>query len=288
MRSFFSLVKISHTVFAMPFALIGFIMAAQDGYLGHPFKILLLIVLCMVFARNAAMAFNRLVDHSFDAKNPRTKTRELPAGVLSFSSVKWFIAINCILFIVCAGFLNYWCLILSPVALLVILGYSFTKRFTFLCHFVLGIGLALAPVGAYLAAAGQFQWTSIIFGFAILLWVAGFDIIYALQDISVDHNLGLHSIPADFGFQRALFISRLVHVFSALFLCLAAWKAERQYSDLQWIHFLGLLVFLVMLFRQHHLISQGDLSKINLAFFTSNGIASVIYGLTWVIDIYLF
>lgn len=288
MWSFFSLVKISHTVFALPFALIGFIMASQDGYLNHPVKTLSLILLCMVFARNSAMAFNRLVDHTFDAKNPRTNTRELPAGILSFSSVKWFIAINIILFIVCTGFLNFWCLILSPVALMVILGYSFTKRFTFLCHFVLGVGLGLAPVGAYLAAAGQFQGISIIFGIAVLLWVAGFDIIYALQDISVDHELGLHSIPADFGFQRALRISRLIHAFSALLLCFAAWLAEQRYSSLQWIHILGLVVFLLMLFRQHRLINQGDLSKINLAFFTSNGMASVVYGLAWVMDIYMF
>lgn len=287
MLRFFSLVKISHTVFALPFALIGFIMADQDGLLSHPLRSLLLVLLCMVFARNSAMAFNRLVDQSFDAANPRTQTRELPAGVLSHRSVKLFVAINVTLFILCAGLLNTWCLILAPLALLIVLGYSFTKRFTYLCHFILGLGLSLAPVGAYLAGAGQFQWIAVLYGLAVIFWVTGFDILYALQDIAVDQNLKLHSIPAKFGLYPALRLSRIIHLISAIILILAAWMADQRYPVLQGIHLTGLFVFLFMLFRQHLIIRQGDLSKLNQAFFTSNGIASVIYGLSWIADVYL-
>lgn len=287
MWKYFSLVKISHTVFALPFAIIGFIMASQDGYLDQPIKTLILVILCMVFARNTAMAFNRLVDQRFDALNPRTQSRELPAGMLTTRHVTSFILINATLFILCAGLLNVWCLWLSPVALLVVLGYSFTKRFTFLCHFVLGLGLSLAPVGAYLAGAAHFQWISILYGVAVLLWVAGFDIIYALQDIAIDQKLGLYSLPAKFGNTRAVRISRLIHALSAFVLTVAAWQAHFRYPLLGWVHMAGLVVFLVMLIRQHQLLYRYGLAKINLAFFTTNGIASVIYGLSWIVDIYL-
>ena len=170
-------------------------------------KTFILVILCMVFARSAAMAFNRYLDRSFDAKNPRTAIREIPAGILKANNVLLFTIISCLLFIACTFFINKICFFLSPVALLVVLGYSYTKRFTPLCHLILGLGLSLAPIGAYLAVTGRFDLLPILFSFTVLFWVSGFDIIYALQDEEFDKTNKLYSIPAWLGKAKALRVS---------------------------------------------------------------------------------
>jgi|GEM_PF-88652 len=212
--NYLSLIKFSHTIFALPFALLGFFLAVLDAG-SLQLRELLLVILCMVFARSAAMAFNRWQDRDIDGKNPRTAVREIPAGVISSRAALGFIVLNCGLFILCAGLLNPLCLWLSPVALLVILGYSYTKRFTYLCHFVLGLGLALAPVGAYLAVTAQWALLPVLYGVVVLLWVAGFDIIYALQDEGFDREEALFSIPVRLGTVNALRLGRLLHLVCA-------------------------------------------------------------------------
>ncbi|MEM9821016.1 MAG: UbiA-like polyprenyltransferase, partial [Bacteroidota bacterium] len=177
MKHYLSLIKFSHTIFALPFALLGFFLAAhRSGDPSFPWHLLLLVILCMVFARSAAMAFNRYLDRDIDLKNPRTANREIPAGVISPNAALAFVVINSLLFIACTWWINPICFYLSPLALLIILGYSYTKRFTFLCHFVLGLGLALAPVGAYLAVLGKFDLIPVLYGLVVLFWVSGFDI----------------------------------------------------------------------------------------------------------------
>ena len=180
--NYFSLVKFSHTVFAMPFALIGFALAVSEKEHDFSLKILLLIIMCMIFARNAAMGFNRVADHHYDALNPRTSSREIPSGKIAPKAAMIFVIVNSVLFILSAFFINNLAFALSPVALLIILGYSLTKRITSLCHFILGLGLSLAPVGAYISVSGRFTLLPVIYSLIVLTWVSGFDIIYALQD----------------------------------------------------------------------------------------------------------
>ena len=211
-RDYFSLVKFSHTVFAMPFALIGFSLAVSKDEFNFSFRLLLLIILCMIFARNAAMGFNRLADKNFDALNPRTRKREIPSGIIGPRSAAAFVAVNAVLFIITAGFINRLTLFLSPVALLIILGYSLTKRITSLCHFILGLGLSLAPIGAYISVTGYFSILPLIYSFIVLTWVSGFDIIYALQDDEFDKSNRLHSLPSATGRKKALGISIFVHI----------------------------------------------------------------------------
>ncbi|MCK5730628.1 MAG: putative 4-hydroxybenzoate polyprenyltransferase, partial [Draconibacterium sp.] len=199
LSNYSKLVKFEHTIFAMPFALIGFFFALEQNGASISFKLLGLVMLCMIFARNAAMGFNRYLDRKIDKLNPRTAVREIPSGILSPKSVLFFVILNSILFVVATWFINSLCFYLSPVALFVILFYSFTKRFTPLCHFVLSLGLAIAPVGAYLAVAGKFEWLPVVTGFIVFFWVSGFDIIYALQDEEFDKELKLKSIPTLFG-----------------------------------------------------------------------------------------
>jgi 4-hydroxybenzoate polyprenyltransferase len=271
-RSYFSLVKISHTVFALPFALIGFFTAIYFNDVSFSWQKLGLVLGCMLFARNAAMAFNRWVDANIDAKNPRTATREIPAGILKADKVMWFTIFNCALFTLCTWFINSLCFYLSPIALLTILGYSFTKRFTRWCHFVLGIGLALAPVGAYLAVTGSFNTIPVMFGLTVLTWVAGFDVIYSLQDELFDRSQNLHSIPVKYGKKKALVISELLHVSSVIFLVIAGLMGNFSI----WYLF-GVLFFGALLIYQHLLVKPNDLSKVNIAFFTTNGIASIVF-----------
>ena len=202
------------------------------------------------------MAFNRWQDRDIDGKNSRTETREIPAGILSAKSVLGFVIINCLLFVVTTYFINLLCLYLSPVALLIVLGYSYTKRFTALCHVVLGLGLALAPVGAYMAVTGAFGWIPFLLGIVVLFWVAGFDIIYALQDVDFDKSLNLHSTPVWLGKEKALFVSTFFHVISAGILIYAAFQIYRTYDHISWIHFSGVLIFIVLLGYQHSLVSS--------------------------------
>ena len=281
--NFLSLVKFSHTLFALPFALVGYFMGIE--YSVHSFDgiLLLKVVLCMVFARNAAMAFNRYIDRDIDAANERTaEVREIPRGIIQPKSALFFVSLNALLFIVTTYFINPICFYLSFVALAVILGYSYTKRFTALCHLILGLGLSLAPIGAYLAVTGNFAWLPLYISFAVFFWVAGFDLIYSLQDEDFDKEMGLHSIPAKIGKSAALWISSIFHVLTAIFLIYASYAAEA--SALFWT---GTWVFIGLLIYQHLLVKPNDLSKINLAFFTTNGIASLIFSIFVIASFYL-
>ncbi|AEE53223.1 UbiA-like polyprenyltransferase [Haliscomenobacter hydrossis] len=285
MQSYFSLIKFSHTIFAMPFALLGFTLGTLQSGAGFNWKTLGLVVLCMVFARSAAMAFNRYLDRDIDERNPRTKIREIPAGVISPNAALIFVVTNALLFMATAWFINPLCFYLSPVALLVVLGYSYTKRFTYLCHFVLGLGLALAPIGAYLATGGGFDLIPLGYSFAVLFWVAGFDIIYALQDEEFDREQQLNSIPVVLGRGGALRLSEILHLLSAAMILLACWQQGLQFPHFNWIHWVAAAVFLSMLFYQHTLVKPNDLSKVNLAFFTTNGVASLIFGTLVIVDV---
>jgi 4-hydroxybenzoate polyprenyltransferase len=290
---YFSLIKFSHTVFALPFAFVGFFLGvrvlmnemnsnADVLSVGWLLKKFLLMLLCMVFARTAAMAFNRLVDEKFDALNPRTKGREIPSGQISKKNALYLILISSLSFITCTWFINQLCFLLSPVALLVVLGYSYTKRFTALCHFILGIGLGLAPIGAFLTITGEFALLPLLFSFSVLFWVSGFDIIYALQDDSFDKENQLHSIPAMLGRKNALVLSRFLHFFSAILILIAGFQFN--FHPLYW---LGSVLFCAFLVFQHRLVKPHDLSRVNLAFFTLNGIASVVFGLITLAAIFI-
>jgi 4-hydroxybenzoate polyprenyltransferase len=268
------LVKFEHTLFALPFALTGFFFAMREDSSELSIKLLLLVLLCMVLARNAAMGFNRFLDREFDKLNPRTASREIPAGILEPKSVLLFVILNSLLFIATTWFINSLCFFLSPVALFIILFYSYTKRFTPLCHFVLSLGLAIAPMGAYLAVAGKFDWLPLMLSFVVFFWVSGFDIIYALQDEEFDKDLNLKSIPSLLGKKRALDLAKIIHLCSAIFVVAVA-----VLTPANWLHIIGAAVFTGLLAYQHTLVKPNDLSKVNLAFFTTNGIASVIYGL---------
>ena len=273
LRRYLSLIKISHTVFALPFALVGLAWGfAAGGYFS--WAKLGWVLVCMVTARSAAMAFNRWADWRFDARNPRTAVREIPAGQISPQGALGFVVLSSVIFVLAAGQINVLCLALSPVALLVVLGYSYTKRFTPLCHLILGLGLALAPVGAYLAATGQFAWPVVLLGLGVMCWVAGFDIIYALQDEAFDRAQGLSSIPVWLGGARALNLSRTLHIVSA-----AAVTTAGLLSGAGWLYALATVLFIGVLVTQHRLVRADDLSRVNLAFFTTNGIGSVAFGL---------
>ncbi len=297
-KKYLSLVKFSHTIFAMPFAMIGFFLGTiqtnRSQIIGlnwstqtwSMWQVLLLkfflVLVCMVTARSAAMAFNRYLDRSFDAKNPRTAIREIPKGIISPNSALRFVILSSIVFVLAAFCINLICFFLSPVALFVILFYSFTKRFTALCHLVLGLGLSLAPIGAYLAVTGHFSLLPVLFSLAVIFWVSGFDIIYALQDIDFDQSQNLYSIPSLLGIKNALKVSELLHVLSA-----AAVISAGFYGEFHWLYWVGILVFCGMLIYQHAIVKPNDLSKVNIAFMTANGIASVVFGVLVIVDLYL-
>ena len=279
MRKYLSFIKFSHTIFAMPFALIGFFLATKSNE--FEWILLLYVVLCMIFARSAAMAFNRYIDRDIDTNNPRTaQVREIPNGSIKANSALIFVIINSLLFISTTYLINSLCLALSPVALLVIIGYSYTKRFTALCHLVLGLGLALAPIGAYLAVSGKFDVVPLLFSAAVLFWVSGFDIIYSLQDQEFDKEQKLHSVPVLIGTKNALTLSKLLH-----FLTFTSLSIAGSFGDFSLFYWIGFGIFNILLIYQHILVKHNDLSKINLAFFTTNGIASVIFGIFVLIDI---
>jgi 4-hydroxybenzoate polyprenyltransferase len=281
-NKYLSLIKFSHTIFAMPFALIGFSLGIvhNSSFLIFNFS-LVLVILCMIFARSAAMAFNRWLDAKYDALNPRTAIREIPKGVITEKNALLFVIINCIAFIICTWFINLLCFYLSFVALFVILFYSYTKRFTPLCHLVLGVGLSLAPIGAYLAVTGRFDILPLLFSFTVLFWVSGFDIIYALQDEEFDKTNNLKSIPAALGKKNALRVSELLHVLSAACVIYAGY-----YGHFHWLYWIGVAVFIGLLIYQHTLVKPNDLSKVNMAFATTNGIASVIFCIFVLLDLF--
>lgn len=283
MRQYLSLIKFSHTVFALPFAVIGFLLALRYSSSEFEWKVLLLVILCMVFARSAAMAFNRLVDKDIDKVNPRTALREIPSDIIKYRSALIFVVINAVLFIITTKLINNLCFYLSPVALAVILGYSYTKRFTPLCHLILGLGLSLAPIGSYLAVTEEFALLPLFFSFAVLCWVSGFDIIYALQDIDFDRSQKLFSIPALLGCSRALWVSILLHICTVISIVSAGW-----YGNWGMWYWTGCILFTSLLIYQHLLVKPNDLSKVNLAFFTLNGLGSLIFAIFVGIELTLF
>jgi 4-hydroxybenzoate polyprenyltransferase len=279
---YLSMVKFSHTIFAMPFAMIGFFLAIQINTVPLDWTLLTKVILCMIFARNAAMGFNRWADRNIDLENPRTAIREIPSGMIKAKSALWFVIINSILFIGTTYFINPLCFYLSPLALLVVLGYSLTKRFTALCHLILGLGLSLAPIGAYLAVTGHFDVLPLCFSFAVLFWVSGFDVIYALQDEAFDRNHKLSSIPVWLGKTNALRLSKSLHVICGLLIITAGILGH--FEIWYWI---GAVIFNLLLIYQHRLVKPNDLSKVNLAFFTTNGLASVTFAIFVIADLYL-
>ncbi len=282
MKKYFSLVLFAHTVFAMPFAFIGFFLAISVTGQEFNWLKLLLMILCMIFARNAAMAFNRYLDREIDAQNPRTAIRDIPSGKISANEALIFTIANSILFILTTLLINKLCFYLSPVALAVVLGYSYTKKFTPLCHLILGLGLALAPIGAYLVVSGQFAMLPVYFSLAVLCWVSGFDIIYALQDEEFDRQNNLKSIPAWLGKKKALNVSSIFHVLAVIFVTM-----PYIVSSFSWFYLSGVLFFIILLIYQHQLVKPNDLSKLNHAFFTTNGIASVVFAIFFLLDAYL-
>lgn len=272
------MVKFSHSIFALPFALSGAALAtAQSGIGGVQ---LAWIVVAMVGARSAAMGFNRLVDRHIDADNPRTAKRELPIGQVSLASVRFLIVISSSALVLAAWQLNSLCLYLSPLVLAVLFFYSLTKRFTWASHFVLGLSLGGAPLGAWIAVTGAVAWTPAMLSMAVLTWVAGFDIIYSCQDRDYDLRAGLHSIPARFGMEGALRIARLLHVASVGLMILLGWHAEMGI-----IYVLGVLVIAGLLVWEHRLVRPDDLARVNMAFLNLNAIISVVFLACTVIDL---
>jgi 4-hydroxybenzoate polyprenyltransferase len=285
-KNYLSLVKFSHTIFALPFAMIGFFLGrfsltAPQSINQLLFKFVLVLI-CMITARSAAMAFNRWLDAKYDALNPRTAIREIPAGIITSKNALLFTIGSAVLFMITCFFINTLCLLLSPIALFVILFYSYTKRFTALCHLVLGVGLSLAPIGAYVAVTGHFDLLPVLFSFTVLFWVSGFDIIYALQDEAFDKEHQLHSIPAALGKANALRVSELLHVLSATCVIYAG-----IHGHFSWAYWAGVAVFIGMLIYQHSIVKPTDLRKVNLAFMTANGIASVVFAVFVLLDIFI-
>jgi len=263
------MIKFSHSVFALPFALASAAVAANGRV---PWRELPWIVVAMIGARSAAMGFNRLADQAIDARNPRTAGRELPRGVLSRREVWLFVSLSALALVGAAAMLNPLCLLLSPVALLVVFGYSYTKRFTSLSHLVLGLALSIAPVGAWLAVRGRFDVAPIFLALAVLCWVAGFDTIYSCQDIDFDRREGLRSLPALLGTRRALIVSRVLHVAAVILLAALYTRAP-----LHPIYLAGVAAVALLLVYEHSLVSADDLSRVDAAFFTVNGWISVGY-----------
>jgi len=283
LSSYFSLVKFSHTIFSLPFAVTGFFMALKETERFPDPIIIAATFLCLIFARNAAMAFNRLADRKFDKKNPRTAQREIPAGTIHPKGVLFFTIVNVVLFILSAYFINQICFILSPVAMIVILGYSYTKRVSWLCHFHLGLSLMIAPIGAYMAITGNLSMDIFILGLGVLFWVAGFDILYALQDMAFDRDTKLHSVPSAFGDAVALKISRISHVVASILLFIWWWL----YYENSYLIIAGILLFVLFLIRQHLLIRKNKYDRINSVFFISNGIASLGFGIFYILNFLL-
>lgn len=279
---YFSLVKINHTIFSLPFALIGFFLAVKVNEDNLSFRLLILVLLCVLFARNAAMGFNRYVDREFDKNNPRTALREIPSAIIKPKSALIFVILNAVMFMISAYFLNFLCFILSPVALLVVLGYSLTKRFTFLSHIFLGLGLALAPIGAYLAVTARFDMLPLVYSFIVVFWVAGFDILYSLQDIEFDKSANLKSLPVLLGKRNALILSAVFHAV-AIGLVLSGGIL----GDFGYLYWTGGAIFTILLCYEHIIVKPTDISKVNLAFATMNGMASVLFACFVIADLFL-
>jgi 4-hydroxybenzoate polyprenyltransferase len=261
------MIKFEHTVFALPFAFTGALLAAN----GLPsWSTLLWITIAMFGARSAAMGFNRWADRKFDAENPRTKERALPRGLVTPFQVALFTAVSSAVLIFAAYMLNPLSFYLSPVALATVFFYSYTKRFTFLSHAFLGLAICLAPIGSWIAVSGEIASPALVLGGAVLFWLLGFDILYALQDIEFDQKAGLHSIPQRFGIRRALWISRTAH---AITMAALFWLSSLL--SLGWYYLAGVFIALCLIIYEHSLVKEDDLSKLDLAFFNMNGYISV-------------
>ena len=268
-----NLVRLPHTLFALPFALVGVVLASYVAPI--TLSAVIWVVVAFTAARFAAMGFNRIVDREIDARNPRTRMREIPSGVMSVREAKVAVAIASTLFVFAAAQLNQLCLILSPVALAWVFFYSYTKRFTHWSHLVLGIGLSIAPVGGYLAITGHWSdpwWMLIALAIAVASWVAGFDILYALQDISFDRENGLYSVPSTFGEANALGIARMLHFTTVAGLALAGIGAGAGI-----VYFAGVVVAAALLLYEHSLVKVDDFSRLDAAFFTMNGVISIVF-----------
>lgn len=287
---YLSLVKFSHTIFAMPFALLAFVYAVKSSpeiLVGNGAEwwalLLVKVVLCMVFARNVAMGFNRWADRFIDAANPRTAMREIPAGKISSREAVWFIVINALLFIIVSATINPLCGWLSPVALAVVMFYSYCKRFTSLAHIVLGISLGIAPVGATIAVCGEITTESLVLALGVMCWSAGFDIIYALQDAEFDRERGLCSIPSRFSAFTSLVISALLHVVSVSMIVIYT-----MYQPQSWLAWLGCALFAIILLLEHILVTPTRQRNIGIAFGTFNALASVAYGVALILNLLIF
>ena len=264
------LVKFSHTIFAMPFALMAFVFALKTTEAQFSWILLLQVVGCMVFARNVAMGFNRWADHKIDGENPRTATREIPAGKISPKSAMTFVVINALLFITVSSSINLLTAVLSPVALIVVMFYSYCKRFTSLAHLVLGLSLGIAPAAAYIAVTGTLTFVPCLISLLVLTWCGGFDIIYALQDLEFDRQRGLHSIPVRFGVRGALYISIALHAVSIAALILFAINCPQG-----WLIWIGVALFSLCIVVEHILVTPTKQRSIAIAFGTLNGLASL-------------
>jgi len=279
------MIKFEHSVFALPFALTGALLAFRDSRFdagGFGYKVLWIVV-AMVGARSAAMAFNRILDADIDARNPRTRMRHIPAGILSARFAWGFVLVSVLTFLLAARALNPLCLKLAPLALAVVFFYSFTKRFTSFSHLILGFSLGIAPAAAWIAVRGSLDPRILWLTAAVTFWTAGFDIIYSCQDFEFDSNAGLFSLPRRLGMARALWIARLLHI--AMIACLAMLSVSFGLGVLSWA---GIAAIVLLLLYEHSLVRANDLSRVNAAFFTVNGYVSVLFFVFWAADMYFF
>jgi 4-hydroxybenzoate polyprenyltransferase len=278
LATYASFVKLPHTVFALPFALVGVVLASYRRPVA--WATLGWVVLAFTAARFAAMGFNRIVDREYDARNPRTRLRELPRGAMSVREATASVALASAVFVLAAGMLNQLCLALSPVALGWVFFYSYTKRFTRFAHLALGLGMAIAPVGGYLAVVGRWSqpwWMLCALATAVLAWGAGFDVLYALPDVAFDRANGLFSIPSTVGEAKAIGIARALHVTTVLMLALVGRVALAGFSQATMLYWLGVLGVAMLLVYEHSLVKPGDLTKLDAAFFTMNGVISLMF-----------
>lgn len=281
LKIFLEMIKFEHTLFALPFAYMGAVLSSVYVFDRLPsWSELGWITLAMIGARTAAMGLNRVIDRVIDSKNPRTEKRAIPAGLLSTLEAYIFIIVSFGLLFLATYNLSSLSMKLLPIAVIFLVGYSYTKRFTWACHLILGLTIGLAPLGAWVAITGQIDLTAMVFYGAIALWTAGFDVLYACQDMEHDRKEGLYSIPARFGIDRALWIARAFHTLTAIGLFSLIWLAE-----LSWFYMIGMIVAYVILIYEHRLVSPNDLSRLNTAFFTLNGVLSIVVFTFTVIDL---
>lgn len=282
LRTYLEMIKFEHSVFALPFAMVGMMWGslAYTGVAWPGWRVFLLVLVAMVACRSAAMAFNRIVDRDIDALNPRTAIRALPAGLLSLRQANAFFFGSCAIFVSAAAALNPLAGMLSPVALLVTLGYSYTKRFTWLCHFVLGLSLGIAPAAAWIASTGRLSWPILPMLAGVACWTAGFDLIYAMQDDDFDRDHGLKAMPARFGRKAALSTSRALHVLAIGFLGWSVWLVGGGVAA--WV---GVTFAASMLAYEQSIVRPDDISRVNMAFFTLNGFVSIGFFAAVLVDV---